>query len=293
MSDKSAILSAENTLSCELVTLASGATALRDRITGEVMHPGVGPQAEAETLYLSPSRIAHRLDEAGAPLVLWDVGLGGGALAAGAAAIALHGNARRRLDIVSFECDLSAFRLVLASPHADAMGLGHARSEVRRAAETVAGCGYYESDALHWRVVAGPVPATLRAERDARPHIVFWDLFSPNVHPALWSRASFTALRERVDDSCTVHTYSAATAVRTAMLLAGFFVGAGVAVGAKRETTEAAATIGALRAPLGQAFLERVRRSTAAFSGDVLAKCGAEGALTMLRAHPQFAHVLA
>jgi queuine tRNA-ribosyltransferase len=292
MSDAPANLPVFTPLSCELVTLASGAIALRDRITGEVMHPGVGPQAEAETLYLAPSRLAHRLCEPGAPLVLWDVGLGGGALAAGAAAIALQRAGRRRLDIVSFECDLSAFRLVLASPHAERMGLGHANSEVRLAAEAVAERGYYESDALHWRLVEGAVPATLGEHRHAQAHIVFWDLFSPNVHPELWSRAAFEVLRECVDDTCTVHTYSAATAVRTSMLLAGFFVGSGVAIGAKRETTEAASMASGLRAPLGQAFLLRVGRSTAAFSADVLTGCGAERALTMLRSHPQFAHVV-
>ena len=45
----------------EVVTTRSGARAMRDRATGQVMHPVVGPLAEAEALYVAPSRLAERL----------------------------------------------------------------------------------------------------------------------------------------------------------------------------------------------------------------------------------------
>ena len=52
----------------------SGAPAVFDREVGEVMHPGLGATAEAEQLYVGQARLAARLAEGGAPLVLFDVG---------------------------------------------------------------------------------------------------------------------------------------------------------------------------------------------------------------------------
>jgi len=69
-------LAAELASSCEVVTLANGALALRERASGEVMHPGAGPRVEAESIYVVPSRLEARLREGGNALSLFDVGLG-------------------------------------------------------------------------------------------------------------------------------------------------------------------------------------------------------------------------
>ena len=61
---------------CEVVMLANGVLAIRERASGEVMHPGAGPRVEAESIYVLPSRLEARLQEGGGPLVLFDVGLG-------------------------------------------------------------------------------------------------------------------------------------------------------------------------------------------------------------------------
>jgi len=83
------------------VTTRDGAPAVVDRAVGEVMHPVIGPAVESERLYVAQSRLAARLAEGGAPLVLFDVGLGAGsnALAAwrtSAAAAAKCSEANRR-----------------------------------------------------------------------------------------------------------------------------------------------------------------------------------------------------
>ncbi|MFY0578149.1 MnmC family methyltransferase [Cystobacter fuscus] len=57
-------------------------------------------------------------------------------------------------------------------------------------------------------------------------------------------------------------TYSAATPTRVTLLLAGFYVGAGVSTGTKGETTVAATRRAALDSPLGERWLERWRRSS-------------------------------
>ena len=62
----------------ELVTLRNGARAVRHLGHGEVMHPSVGPWQEACALYVEQSRLADKLQVAGPPVRVWDVGLGAG-----------------------------------------------------------------------------------------------------------------------------------------------------------------------------------------------------------------------
>jgi len=264
----------------EIVLTSLGVPAVRDAVLGEVMHPVVGPAVESERLYVAQSRLRERLAEPGPPLVLFDVGLGAGsnALAALAAAEGTPGLARR-LEIVSFEADTAA--LALAASEAGAGQLGLAPSAVTAARALLAG-GRFESPRAAWRLVPGDVSETL-ARETARAEIVFWDPFSPKANPGLWTLAAFSALRARCGERGAVYTYSTATATRSALLLAGFFVGAGDPSGPKQETTAAATDPSLLARPLDGRWLARLARSSAPFPPDV-----PRDALERVRAHPQF-----
>ena len=100
----------------ELITLQNGTRAVRNVIHGEVMHPSVGPWQEAQALYVAQSGLADKLQQPGAPLCVWDVGLGAGtnAVAALTCARDLGAAQRRELHVVSFEIDLAPLRLALA-----------------------------------------------------------------------------------------------------------------------------------------------------------------------------------
>jgi queuine tRNA-ribosyltransferase len=127
------------------------------------------------------------------------------------------------------------------------------------------------------------VPALAR-EPAALADVVFWDPFSPRANPELWTVAAFSALRRLCRGGATVHTYSGATAVRTALLLAGFAVGTGSDVGASKQNTCAATGAQLLDAPLDARFLDRLTRSSAPFPADA-----PPDALQRLRALSQFA----
>ena len=105
----------------EVVTTSAGAVSIRHNGNGEIMHNPVGPWAEANALYVQPSRLAERLSR-DRELVLFDVGLG--AAANSVAAIACAEKLNARLTVVSFERDLELlqFALVHANqfPHLDA-----------------------------------------------------------------------------------------------------------------------------------------------------------------------------
>ncbi len=144
--------------------------------------------------------------------------------------------------------------------------------------------GRAEGARTAWRASVGELPSTLLAEPPASADVVFWDPFSPRANPELWTVAAFTALRRACREGATVHTYSGATAVRTALLLAGFAVGLGDMLRAGRQATVAATRGADLAAPLDRRWLDRVSRSSAAFASDAPAD-----ALERIARLPQFA----
>jgi len=264
----------------EVVATSHGGLAVLDRAAGEVMHPGVGARAEAEALYVRQARLAERLSEGGAPLVLFDVGLGAGsnALAALRAARAAPPGARR-LEVLSFERDLAALAFAASDGCAGPLALS---AEDLRAARRILAAGCHEEPRLRWRLLPGDALAALPAVAELA-EVVFWDPFSPRANPELWSVAAFAALRARCAARAAVFTYSTATAVRSALLLAGFFAGAGDASGFKAATTAAATEPGLLARPLDRRWLQRLERSSAPLPADAPAD-----ALERIRRHPQF-----
>jgi len=258
-----------------VVATASGEPAVVDRRVGEVMHPVVGAAVEAERLYVAQSRLGVRLATGGAPLTLFDVGLGaaGNALASVRAARAAPAGAAR-LAIVSFERELGALRLACSEDGARRLGLS---AQDRAAARALLETGRHEEERVTWRLAQGEALEQLAAAPE-RADLVFWDPFSPKANPELWTVRAFAVLRERCAPGAALFTYSTATAVRAALLLAGFTVGVGDPSGPKEETTAATLPPAAPARPLDARWLRRLERSSAPFPSDA-----PEGALERIR----------
>ena len=268
-------------LDCEVVVTRSGAHAIRDKITGELMHPVVGPLVEAQQLYVVPSRLAARLQEdAPEPLVLLDVGLGAGSNAIAAIRAAEELASTRRLEVVSFDHSLAALVLAATPEHAASFGFVDAIAE---AAHALIERASFTSTRIRWRLVLGDLLPRLAEQPAAIADVVFWDPFSPRANPSLWTMTAFSALRRLCRAHATVHTYSAATAVRSALLLAGFAVGVGDPTQNERQTTIAAIDAGDLARPLDLRWLDRLTRSSAPFPADA-----PTDALAKIAAMPQF-----
>ena len=252
----------------EVVRTRGGALAMRSLSDGEVMHPGVGPLVEAELLYVRQSRLAERLRSFKGvsgrdSLVVFDVGLG-----AGSNAIAARAESERapvesaRLELISFERDLGALKLALNEPAAFGLD-GEMGVAARRLLET----GAHETARTRWQLRHGELLTSLETE-SARADIVYWDPFSPRANPLLWTVAAFSAIRQCANSHCTLFTYSASTATRVAMLLAGWAVGIGDAIGDKRQTTAAAVSTEDLSRPLDSSWLARLARADAPLPAD-------------------------
>jgi queuine tRNA-ribosyltransferase len=251
---------------------------MRDKLSGELMHP-VGPLIESERLYIAASRLALRLKCSSAPLVLWDVGLGAASNASRAWLCAEASAARLR--ILSFDRSLAALQLAVRPEHASAFGL---RGSVGEAARALLEHGRHESAHCAWELRLGELQSTLRDALPDPADIVFWDPFSPRANPELWTCAAFALARRGCRPGATLHTYSGATAVRAALLLAGFAVGVGEFVSPGKYATCAATAVDDLSQPLTRRWFERLARSSAPFPDDA-----PPDALERIEALPQFA----
>jgi hypothetical protein len=263
----------------EPVALASGEWSLRDRRSGEIMHPGLGPRREAELLYVEQTRLADRLGTPDpAPLKVLDVGLG-----AATNALAVFDCARRvkgrAMLLTSLERDDGPLRLALAEPARFPL-----QAEHRELLETLLERRAVEAPGVRWVWLEGDALEALE-RLDDRQEIICFDPFSPEANPALWTVEAFQRFRRVLAPGGVLSTYSASTRTRVTLLLAGFWVGVG-ATAAVKETTVASDGPAALSSPLGERWLTRWRRSSARAPHGASLDPETE---SRLRAHPQFA----
>ena len=267
------------------VVVREGLGYIREKHSGELMHPVDDPTQEARLLYVEQSRLLEHLAAAvPSPLVVWDVGLGAAANAMATIHAAEAGVPRRPLMLVSFENDLDALKLALRHPrwfkHLRHAGPRHLLAESHWSSRKAA---------IDWRLLHGDFAV---CKRDAPlPDLIFFDPFSFKTDRALWTLPAFLDLAAVCGDKAVeLYTYTYSTSVRAAMLAAGFYVAKGVGTGPKPETTIALSR-GAAATPhgrvlLGAEWLEKWRRS------DARTPNGAGGSEDRWReavsAHPQF-----
>ena len=275
----------------EVRTSPEGFSSIADRPSGEIMHAGLDPSREAQDLYIGQSRLAGRLaDEEVDPLVVWDVGLGAAhnAMAALACGLALEGRRGRGLHLVSFENDAGALRLALRHagrfPHLQTAAPNHLLRF---------GTWQSEEGGVQWTLLEGDFLERL-GEAPA-PSCIYFDPFSARTDHSLWTLGCFEKIAAACGDAdVELFTYSSSTAVRAAMLAAGFWVARGDATGPRPETSVALGP-GALagvrnrgRTLLDARWLDRWRRSHAGFPADVGDDLRPEVA-ARIEGHPQFA----
>jgi len=285
----------------QLVQLANGGKTLFSASYGEKMHPGLGPQAEAELLYVRQLQICERMQSqsGGGEFVIWDVGLGAAANAI--AALRATREIAGRLRLVSFDDTREPLEFALKNAAALDYVAGYEKqlAELLRTNRVEFANGKLS---VNWEFHLGDFPAWLDSKAESgkpkaelsAPHAIFYDAFSPAKNPAMWTRPVFANLFRTLAPArpCALTTYSRSTLLRATLLCAGFFVGVGRATGMKEETTVAANTLALLAEPLNARWLERALRSASAeplrapvYSRAPLSPPTAE----TLRGHPQFA----
>ncbi len=270
----------------ELVTVQSGANSLRSRTFGETFHPVVGPMHEAEILHVRQQRLPERAETVDGPFVIWDVGLGAAANAI--AVIEALQKSRASIELHSFERDLGALQFALTH----ASKLPYVQPHIK-AIQGLLEVGHTQIGPVWWTLHHDNFRALLRHAPLSAPHSILFDPYSPSSNPELWSLEAFRELRQCLtpDVPCLLTNYTRSTAVRVALLLAGFYVGHGAAVAEKDQTTVASNCLDLLEQPLGSAWLQRARRSTRSAPPRDAGGPGAPIAdedWAAIQAHPQF-----
>lgn len=270
----------------ELVHSDQGYSSIRQISSGETMHSVSDPTEEANRLYIEQSDLEGRLRSRQVQaLVIWDVGLGAATNAM--AALACYEKTRKAMEpelpaavhMVSFEKDLDPLRLGLKH----AASLVHLRHQaphvlLKERRWTSADGGFV------WELMEGDFLSLF--PKAPAPDLIFYDPFSFKTDGALWTPNVFAAIRAHCGDrAAELFTYSASTAVRAALLSAGFYVGSGVGTGPKQETTRAFTQIAA--GLLGGTWLEKWERSDARFPVAVTDDQRPDFE-RVIRQHPQF-----
>lgn len=222
----------------EIIRQAAGFHSIRQKSTGEIMHSVSDPSEESLILYAQQTGFTETA--AGCPgedFIIWDVGMG----AASNVMAALReyerlcdtGVSLKKLVIYSFENDLDPLRLAVKHPSL----FPHVR-HAAPAAILDSGSWSSKKHPVEWKLIRGDFPGTMgRAEQ---PDCIYYDPFSVNTCSSLWSAETFSALHRYCEGRRTrLFTYSSSTAVRAALLAAGFYVGKGPGTGPKTETTSA------------------------------------------------------
>lgn len=270
----------------EIVQTRLGATSIKCLDVGEIMHNPLGPKKEPDELYIRQAGYYKMLMEPGVdPLLVYDVGFGAGANAICAARdYLLLAGPKRPLHIVSFEIDFSLIEFALENVTALDY-LSDFESIIRILLKN----GFYEDkeNNFQWTLVRGDFTQTLR-EVKPPPELVFFEPYSPKMNAPMWAPKVFEDLYAKASKSARpslMVTYSRATAVRAALLCAGFYVGSGSSLFGDIVPTLAATDIGLIANPLDGRWLTRWERSSAKWQNP---NQDTQIIQTKLQNHPQF-----
>jgi len=250
----------------QLVQLHDGTCSVRSVAHRETMHPGLGPVAEARVLYVEQLRLVERLQTHRGEFVIWDFGLGA---AANVLTVlrALQGM-KVPVQVVSFDHTLEPLRF--AYRHRAALPyFADYETAVEQLLTDGQATGGSGPESVRWLLRVTDLPAFLEqtaANSLPKPHVVLFDPWSPARNPDMWTAPLFANLHRLLDPSrpCVLPTYSRSTLLRVSLLLAGFWVGTGRAIGRKEETTLAANRSDWIELPLDRRWLERAERSQSA-----------------------------
>ena len=271
--------------------LACGGFSVRSEVYGETMHCGIGPEKEAQSLYVEQLNTVDRL-KAEKSLTLWDIGLGAGANTF--AAFSACKNVAGHLTVISFDRSLEPIQLACASADKLPYVKGYeAATEVLLSKGKFE--GFFDDLQVTWQVVQDDFSKWIHspaAKQAPAPQLIFFDAYSASKNPEMWAVPIFKFLYEKCQFSqTTLATYSRSASARTSLLAGGFFVGRGQATGLKEETTVAASNLSLLKSPFDHTWLSKLHRSSAAeplWTAEYIKQPLTPKTLQLLESHPQF-----
>lgn len=266
----------------ELVETKMGALSIRSLENNEILHNPLGPWLEAQRLHISATRLKELLQEHD-NLVIYDVGLGAATNALAAIDLAYQSEYKGSLKILSFENNRELFEFAILNSK-KFLHLEKYKQALLALQEQ--GSWNSKNPNISWNWIHGDFLETLDSVED-KADVIFYDPYSPLSNPKMWTLKIFRKLRSHCKSRAILSTYSISTAVRTALLLANFYVGYGPSLGAKRTSTVATVDPIQIAQILGPEWLTRWQRSSHPLPPDI-DDVDFEEISRVLSEHPQF-----
>ena len=245
----------------EIVTLKSGIKSLRSLDHQETFHPTTGPLGEATILHTEQQRLVERSSGV-KKFVIWDVGFGAAANVIAAIEVLKKCNLETEIELHSFDKTTAPIEFALSHASELEYLVGY-ESSIN---ELILNQQVQLTSRMRWQLHLGDFSSLMKQDNRnfPPPNTIFYDPYSAATNPEMWTLEHFKSLHQNLDpkEECLLTNYSRSTAVRVALLLAGFFVGTGCVIGEKAETTLASNHLEMLKKPLERAWLDRVRYST-------------------------------
>ena len=241
----------------ELVALENGIFSLKSSLNNETFHPAIGPQAEAEILHVKQQNIVE-LSRSNADFVLWDVGLGAAANALTALEAILNDPFRapgNRFTLESFDKTTGPLEFALQN----SQSLKYPKAYEALLKNLLENGSVNVNDSIVWNFHLGDFCQKVESLSLRAPDAIFYDPYSARGNAEMWTEDHFTKLFSKLSPGrqCLLTNYTSSTYIRVTLLLAGFFVGKGVAVNKRLHTTVASNRLEALQEPLDKDWLMR------------------------------------
>jgi chorismate dehydratase len=216
-----------------LLTTDDGSSTLFLEEYEQAMHSMSGAYEESLLKHIIPSKILLNKD---AGLKVLDIGFGLGYNVLALMNEFINSQKSVKLDIISLEKDkyFSEFMMNLKFNDSRDIIYGFIREVY------ISGEGNYHG--INLKILFGDARDTLQQLTGIKFHAVFQDPFSPSKNPELWTVDYFRLIKDLLENSGIITTYSSADQIRRAMIEAGLRIGRGPSVGKKREGTLASAS---------------------------------------------------
>jgi len=241
----------------EIVALKWGGKSLRSLEHRETFHPVTGPEKEARLLHVEQQNLLKRALNCKNKFIVWDVGLGAAANAI--AAIEALLNIDIPVEIHSFDKSIAPLEFALQNKNELSYLIPHEEKFFTLLSEKKTSFG---ENGL-WYFHEGDFRQVMQNTFLPEPHAIFYDPYSPSGNREMWELEHFSKFRERLGKKIPylLTNYTRSTAVRVTLLMAGFYVGTGISIGEKEETTIVSNHLDLIERPLSRAWLENIRAS--------------------------------
>jgi tRNA U34 5-methylaminomethyl-2-thiouridine-forming methyltransferase MnmC len=199
---------------------------------GQTFHSKYGAKEESIFKYAIPTLLAQKAERG--HLRILDICYGLGYNSAAALATIWRSNPDCTVEIIALELDravpISAIEHNLLSDWGEPISSLLTQLVQRESIET---------ERLNARLILGDARQTIAepSEREFTADAIFLDPFSPTACPQLWTIEFIDRVAKCCASDGIIATYSCASAVRTAMVAAGLFVGDSSPVGRKSPGT--------------------------------------------------------